>query len=50
MEDAEARVRNAFNTMMSGIDKDIIRQRQVGNLLIVVVLFLHGRLSYFLAM
>ncbi|XP_048736052.1 protein FAM136A-like [Ostrea edulis] len=28
MEDAEARVRNAFNTMMSGIDKDIIRQRQ----------------------
>ncbi|XP_061174007.1 protein FAM136A-like [Saccostrea echinata] len=28
IEDAQARVRNAFNDMMAAIDKDIIRQRQ----------------------
>lgn len=29
VEDSQARVRDAFNKMMEGIDKDIIRQRQV---------------------
>lgn len=29
VEDAQARVRDAFNKMMEELDKDIIRQRQV---------------------
>lgn len=29
VEDAQARVLDAFNKMMEGLDKDIIRQRQV---------------------